>query len=99
MSALPQPVFSGANEGVMHAPADPSPKPHQARQGPVISPRLLRTADAGRYLGIGEKAIRQLILDGELPYVQLRPGNSPFLLDIRDLDKFIERSKFTVGKE
>lgn len=66
---------------------------------PRIVPRLLRTTDAARYLGMGEKAIRHLILVGELPYVQLRPGNSPFLLDVRDLDVFVERHKFRVGKE
>ena len=58
-----------------------------------VVPRLLRTNDAARYLAIGSKAIRALIMSGELPYVQLRPGNSPFLLDRRDLDKFIDIHK------
>ena len=56
-------------------------------------PRLLRTGAAARYLGIGTKALRTLILRGELPYVQLQPGNSPFLLDVKDLDRFIEQRK------
>jgi excisionase family DNA binding protein len=56
--------------------------------------RLMRTQDAATYLGLGTKAIRQLIVCGELPYVQLKPGNnSPFLLDVRDLDRFIESRK------
>jgi excisionase family DNA binding protein len=55
--------------------------------------RLLRSSQAAAYLGVGTKRIRQLILDGELPYVQLQPGNSPFLLDVRDLDRFIESRK------
>jgi excisionase family DNA binding protein len=46
----------------------------------AIPPRLLRTAEAARYLGLGAKAIRALIQSGQLPYVQLKPGNSPFLL-------------------
>ena len=50
-------------------------------------PRLLRTHEAARYLGLGSKAIRQLIVCGQLPYVQMKPGNSPFLLDqAKDLD-------------
>ncbi len=60
---------------------------------PAVTTRLLRTRDAARYLGLGAKGVRQLILSGELPYVQLRPGNSPFLLDVRDLDRFIESHK------
>jgi len=64
----------------------------QVRQ-PAAGVRLLRTRDAARYLGIGEKAVRHLILKGELDFVQLRPGNSPLLLDVRDLDRFIESRK------
>jgi excisionase family DNA binding protein len=57
-------------------------------------PRLLRCTQAAHYLSISTKAIRVLILRGELSYVQLKPGgNSPFLLDVRDLDQFIERRK------
>lgn len=59
----------------------------------VLEPRLLRTDEAAHYLGMGSKAIRQLILSGQLPYVQMKPGNSPFLLDRRDLDRFIETRK------
>jgi excisionase family DNA binding protein len=57
------------------------------------APRLLRTHEAARYLGMGSKAIRNLILSGRLPYVQMKPGNSPFLLDRRDLDRFIDVNK------
>jgi excisionase family DNA binding protein len=58
-------------------------------------PRLLRASEAARYLGIGTKAIRQLIVSRSLPHVQMKPGNSPFLLDVRDLDRFIESRKRT----
>ena len=64
---------------------------------PTVDARLLRTGPAARYVGLGKKAMRQLILEGELPFVQLRPGNSPFLLDIRDLDRFIEMHKTRLG--
>ena len=30
---------------------------------------------------------------GCLPYVQLRARNSPFLIDVRDLDAFVEARK------
>jgi len=60
--------------------------------------RLLRTNDAARYLGIGAKALRQLVMRGELPYVQLKPGNSPFLIDRTDLDRFIEARKIPAGR-
>jgi excisionase family DNA binding protein len=64
---------------------------------PAIDARLLRTGTAARYVGLGKKALRQLIIEGELPFVQLRPGNSPFLLDVRDLDRFIEMHKTRLG--
>ncbi len=66
---------------------------------PEVVPRLLRTSEAARYLGMGDKAIRQLIVRGELPYVQMKPGNSPFLLDRRDLDRFIEMHKIPAGRQ
>ena len=62
-----------------------------------VTPRLLRTRAAAHYLGLGEKAVRSLVLRGELRVVQLKPGNSPFLLDVRDLDRFIESHKTLFG--
>lgn len=59
-----------------------------------MHPRLLRTAQAAKYLGCGTKQIRKLTLQGILPFVQLQPGaNSPFLYDRADLDRFIESRK------
>ena len=74
----------------------PSSSPPQHGDGVstrTVTARLYRTRDAARYMGIGEKALRLLIVRGELPYVQMRAGNSPFLLDVRDLDRFIESHK------
>jgi excisionase family DNA binding protein len=65
----------------------------QNSNGLGITPRMLRVTQAARYLGLGSKAIRSLILEGRLPYVQMKAGNSPYLLDVRDLDKFIEANK------
>lgn len=58
-----------------------------------VVPRLLRVREAACYLGMSTKAIRQLIMSGELPYVQRKPGNSPFLIDRRDLDRWTETHK------
>jgi hypothetical protein len=40
-------------------------------------------------------SLRQLIWNGEIPVLQRQPG-APFLIDIADLDKFVERNKHTV---
>lgn len=68
----------------------PMPRPVSIPQ----QSRLLRCSQAARYLGIGTKAIRQLILNGQLPHIKMGEGsNSPFLLDVKDLDAFIEKNK------
>ena len=56
--------------------------------------RLLRVREAAAYLGSSAWKVRQLIADRRIPFVQ--DGDGPFLLDIRDLDGFIERSKRVV---
>jgi excisionase family DNA binding protein len=61
---------------------------------PEPSPHLLRVRDTARYLGISRKAVRALVLTGKLKVVQMKAGgNSPFLIDRLDLDKFIETNK------
>lgn len=58
------------------------------------SVRLLRCAQAARYLGTSKKQILRLILTRELPYVQVGPHpNSPFLIDRADLDRFVQSHK------
>lgn len=56
--------------------------------------RLLRIKDASEYLSLSPWKLRQLIQCGKLPVVQDTDG-SPFLLDVRDLDGYVERSKRT----
>ena len=63
------------------------------------SRRLLRVKQAATYLGISCKAVRQLINSGQLPFIQLRPGNSPFLVDVRDLDRLIDSRKCLALRE
>jgi excisionase family DNA binding protein len=63
-----------------------------------IPPRLVDVDDAGRYLGMSDKAVRELILEGALPFIQKIPGRSPYLLDVKDLDRWIEKHKRLAGE-
>jgi len=54
--------------------------------------RLLRVKAAALYLSISPWKLRKLIQDGALPYLQTE-AYGPYLLDIRDLDQFIQNNK------
>jgi excisionase family DNA binding protein len=56
--------------------------------------RLLRLKAAAEYLSLSPWKLRRLIQEGKLPVVQDGDG-SPFLLDVRDLDGYVERNKRT----
>ncbi len=56
------------------------------------NPRLFRLKSAAEYLSLSPWKIRRLIQEGRLPVVQDTEGG-PFLLDVRDLDGFVERNK------
>lgn len=56
--------------------------------------RLMRIKEASTYLSLSPWKLRQLVQSGKLPVVQDTEG-SPFLLDVRDLDGYVERSKRT----
>jgi excisionase family DNA binding protein len=60
--------------------------------GRPAAKRLLRVKAAADYLSVSPWKLRQLIQCGRLPVVQDSDG-SPFLLDVRDLDGYVERSK------
>ena len=62
-----------------------------------IRPRLLDVDDAGRYLSMSDKGIRELIVAGELAYIQKVPGRSPYLIDRNDLDAWILKHKMRAG--
>ena len=47
---------------------------------------------AAEYLSLSPWKLRRLIQEGRLPVVQDTEGG-PFLIDVRDLDGFIERNK------
>jgi len=57
-----------------------------------VSRRLLRVKDAAHYLNVSHWKVRQLLQSGKVPYFQDGEG-SLILLDIHDLDQFIERNK------
>lgn len=73
--------------------ADVRESVRRVERGDQLRPRLLDITDAGRYLSMSDKGIRELIVQGELPYVQKVPGRSPYLLDLRDLDSWVEKNK------
>lgn len=77
----------------IHNPIPAPQVPRATMRAERVSPRLLRTSEAARYIGVGQKVLRALIQTGKLPYVQLQAHNSPFLIDVRDLDAFIEERK------
>ena len=57
-----------------------------------VNRRLLRTREAAMYLGLSAWQLRHLTQDGVIPVVQLG-DRSPFLFDLKDLDRFIEQHK------
>jgi len=61
---------------------------------PRLPKRLLRVRDAAQYLSVSPWKLRRLVQDGLLPIIQHSDG-APWLLDVRDLDSFIERNKRT----
>jgi excisionase family DNA binding protein len=60
----------------------------------TITPRLFRLKMAAEYLSVSPWKLRRLIKEGRLPVVQDCDGG-PFLLDVRDLDGFVDRNKRT----
>ena len=64
---------------------------------PVVAingPRLLSLKDAAVYLGAHLWAVRQMVRNRELPYVQI---GRKYLIDRLDLDRFVERNKIGVA--
>ena len=59
---------------------------------PTMTRRLLRTKQAATYLSMSEWKLRRLIQDSIIPFIQDHEGG-PFLLDVRDLDAYIESNK------
>ena len=58
--------------------------------------RLLRLKEAARYLSLSPAKLRAIVQDGDLHIVKYGDGKIPWLLDVRDLDQWIDRHKETV---
>jgi excisionase family DNA binding protein len=63
---------------------------------PMVTRRLLRTKQAAAYLSMSEWKLRRLIQTEIIPFVQDQRGG-PFLVDVRDLDAYIEGNKHNIG--
>ena len=54
--------------------------------------RLLRLREAAQYLSLSPWKLRIIVQSGQLPIVKYGE-NAPWLLDVRDLDGWVERNK------
>jgi len=80
---------------MLKVPMIPRLKPHEFTTATHHSRRLLRLKPAAEYLSMSPGKLRALIQAGEIPVVKYGE-NAPWLIDVRDLDSWIERSKTNV---
>ena len=64
----------------------------------TLQRRLIRTKEAASYLSMSDWKLRRLIQEGTFPVVQDHEGG-PFLLDVRDLDGYVENHKRLIPDE
>ena len=57
-----------------------------------IAPRLLSTNQAAVYIGAERSTVRRLVLSGDIPAIT---SLKHWRIDVRDLDRWIERTKTT----
>ncbi len=56
--------------------------------------RLLRLRPASEYLSISPAKLREIVQREGLPVIRLAEGgHAPWLLDVRDLDAWVDRTK------
>jgi len=58
-----------------------------------IRPRTVKVKAAAVYTSLSQKTIRAEIKAGRLPFIQRKRGTSPYLLDLKDLDEYMEARK------
>jgi hypothetical protein len=58
-------------------------------------PRLLKLKDAAQYLACSSGSLRRVIQGGGIPVIR-GDSTEPWRVDIRDLDKYVERTKVTL---
>jgi excisionase family DNA binding protein len=61
-----------------------------------LRPRLLRLKDAALYLSVSPGKLRTIIQNGELSVIKVGDGTAPWLIDITEIDKWIDRQKVTL---
>ncbi len=66
------------------------------QQNTLPAPRLLRTKQAARYLGMSPWSLRQEVARG-LPFISTGAHTSAWRFDIRDLDRWIEAHRVSGG--
>ena len=60
--------------------------------------RLLRLKEAAVYLSVSPGTLRSIVQRGELPIIRLGDGGHvPWLIDVKDLDQWVEKSKVTIA--
>jgi excisionase family DNA binding protein len=57
----------------------------------AVKPRLFTVEQAGSYLGRSKEAVQHMIASGKIPTVRI---DRRVFIDVRDLDRLIEDSKF-----
>ena len=67
--------------------------PAQIKTGHT-GPRLLTIEKAAEFLGLTDWAMRSRIWSGDIPVVRF-PGGRKMYIDVRDIERFIERNKMT----
>lgn len=73
-------------------PADPRDITVQTKPANVSPVRFLTVKEVSVELRTSTKTIYRLLDDGALPAVQFKPG-SPYLIEQRELESFIENSR------
>lgn len=58
-----------------------------------LAPRLVKVKQAAAYLAISPWKLRNLVQQGKIPYIEDGGGTSPWRIDVRDLDDYIERNR------
>jgi hypothetical protein len=69
------------------------------RKTVAMPKRALRIRDAANYLSVSPRRVRSLVQKGALQLIKLdeESQHSPWLIDIRDLDNLVEKSKVTLS--
>jgi excisionase family DNA binding protein len=59
----------------------------------LFSRRLIKVKQAAEYIGVNAWKIRKLVQEGLLPYIPGDGATAPWLIDLRDLDAYIDAQK------